>query len=272
MPDRRLELTSAQIVDFQRHALTLADRARSLIQEALRTGFEVKLKSDHSYVTSADVAVEKELRALVAQRYPDHGVLGEEFPPTLPDAPFQWIFDPIDGTEDFVHRVPTYGSILALYYEDLPVVGVVDHPSLDIRCEAAFGQGARHNGKPVRLMDLAADITDARLRLIISARANFLRFYNEAHHFDALTAAFPNHRTYRSCLGHSLVAIGAADVMVDYHDTLWDLAAARILVEEAGGAYRTTGEFVTDDRTRVYSSVFGRPAAVARVCSLLESI
>ena len=62
---------------------------------------------------------------------------------------------------------------------------------------------------------------------------------------------------------------GAADVMVDFHDTLWDLAAARILVEEAGGVYRPVREFEVNG-TRIYSAVFGKPSAVARACALLE--
>src|SRR5262245_59186315 len=136
MTDHRRELTQTQIDELRDHATTLATNARRIIHDALRDGFDVKLKSDGTFVTDTDIAVEKKLRALVAARYPEHGIIGEEFPPTRPEAAFQWVFDPIDGTEDYVNRVPTYGSIIGLYYRGEPVVGAIDHPSLDLRCDA----------------------------------------------------------------------------------------------------------------------------------------
>ncbi|MBI3897982.1 MAG: hypothetical protein HY308_06755 [Gammaproteobacteria bacterium] len=269
MPDIRQELNPTLVVELHARALELADTARAVINQALRTGFDVKHKADGSYVTSADIAVEEQLRALIGRQYPDHGIIGEEFAPTRPESPFQWILDPIDGTEDFVHHLPTFGSILALYYGGRALVGVLDHPVLNLRCHAAFGRGTWHNGKRVQLADLAADISNERLRLVLSARANFMRYRDEGARFDTLARTFTNHRIYRSCYGHSLAAIGAVDAMVDYHDTLWDIAAAPILIEEAGGEYRTVRDFVTADGTRIYSAVFGRPRAVERLSALL---
>jgi fructose-1,6-bisphosphatase/inositol monophosphatase family enzyme len=270
MTDARRDIAPAEIQALQQRAMELADAAREIVDQALRTGFSIQYKPDGSYVTSADVAVESRLRALIAQHWPDHGVIGEELAPANPEAPFQWVIDPIDGTEDFVHRVPTFGCILALYYRKLPLLGIIDHPSLDLRCDGAFGRGTRRNGERVRLADLPADVTSERVRVVLSARANFMRYRDEGARFDTLARAFPNHRVYRSCLGHTLVATGAADVMVDYHDTLWDLAAARILTEEAGGHYRTVREFDVNG-ARIYSAVFGKASAVERVCRLLES-
>jgi histidinol-phosphatase len=267
--DVRSPIAAPRIAQLHRDALELAHAARTTIDEALKTGFNVRHKSDGSYVTDADLAVETLLRRLIEERYPTHGILGEEFPPRLPHAEYQWILDPIDGTEDFVHRVPTFGSILALYYRGAPLVSVIDHPVLGLRCHAAYGRGSYRNDTRVHPADCAG-VDDARLRLVLSARANFVRYRDDGARFDALTRAFPNHRIYRSCYGHSLVAIGAADVMVDFHDTLWDLAAARLLTEEGAGAYRTVRDFAVD-QTRVYSAVFGRPAAVTRVTTVLEA-
>lgn len=267
--DIRQEVAPALIAQLHAHALEFSEEARGLINDALATRFEVRHKADASYVTSADTAVEQRLRERIAQHYPEHGVIGEEFPPSRPQAEFQWVIDPIDGTEDFVHRVPTFGSILALYYRDVPLVGIVDHPALGLRCHAAYGRGAYRNDERVRLVD-QPDIADERVRLVLSARANFMRYRDEGARFDALARTFPNHRIYRSCYGHALAAIGAVDAMVDFHDTLWDLAAARVLVEEAGGSYRTVRDFRVGD-ARIYSAVFGRPALVARVCDVLAS-
>jgi histidinol-phosphatase len=270
MEDSRPDLSATLMAELHEQALAFADAARKIIGDAWERGFTVERKRDGSLVTDADLAVEKKLRELIAARYPQHGVLGEEFPPTRPDADFQWILDPIDGTEDFVHRVPTFGSILALHYRGAPVVGVLDHPALGIRCHAAFGRGAYRNSEPVRLHDLAPGFVPAQVRLVTSARGNFIRYRDEGRCFDAVTRAYSNHRIYRSCYGHTLVATGGADAMVDFHDAVWDLAACRITTEEAGGAYRVVREFAIDGAS-IQSVVLGKPAVVAHLCQLLDT-
>ena len=262
--DPRDALARDAVSSLYRHALELADQARDLIQAALRQGFTVKQKSDGSYVTDADLRVEERLRARIRQTFPEHGILGEEFPTHAPEAAFQWVLDPIDGTEDFVHRVPTFGSIIALYYRGQPLIGVLDHPALDMRAAGGFGLGTFYNGVRVQLGDASA----ANLRIVLSARANFVRYRDAGDHFDRLVRAFPNHRIYRSCFGQTLVAIGAADAMVDYHDRPWDLAAVPILIAEAGGDYRLLHEFEAEGAP-VRSAAFGRRSAVVKIMDVV---
>lgn len=269
MQDARAQLDPSLVEELHARGLALADAARAIIEAAWDGGFTVERKRDGSFVTNADLEVEDRLRALIARHHPEHGVLGEEFPPTRPGADFQWIIDPIDGTEDFVHRVPTFGSILALYYRGAPLVGILDHPALGLRCHAAFGRGTYRNNQRVTLADLPAQDPAAQVRLVTSARGNFIRYRDEGASFDALTRAYPNHRIYRSCYGHTLVATGAVDAMVDYHDTPWDLAGSRITVEEAGGVYQVVRHFMVDG-VPIYSAVFGKPSVVARLCALLD--
>jgi fructose-1,6-bisphosphatase/inositol monophosphatase family enzyme len=268
MNDTRSQLAASEIEELHASALTFADTARAIIASAWRSGFSAERKRDGSFVTNVDLEVEDKLRTLITRRYPEHGILGEEFPPARPGALFQWILDPIDGTEDFVHRVPTFGSILALYYNGVPLVGVLDHPALELRCDAAYGRGTRKNGERMTLGPLPERTANAAVRAVLSARGNFIRYRDEGSTFDALTRAFPNHRIYRSCYGHSLVASGAVDAMVDYHDTPWDLAAAQITAEEAGGVYRVVRSFVVDGLP-IYSAVFGKPEVVERLCAIV---
>jgi fructose-1,6-bisphosphatase/inositol monophosphatase family enzyme len=108
---------------FRDCALGLADEARDQLRAFASGSFEVKHKSDGSYVTSADFQVEQRLRARIERQFPDHGIVGEEFPARAPAAEFQWILDPVDGTEDFVQRIPTFGSIIALHYRGEPLAG-----------------------------------------------------------------------------------------------------------------------------------------------------
>ena len=263
--DPRDGLARDTVTSLYRHALELADRARGLIQAALRHGFTVKQKADGSFVTDADLRVEEQLRADIVAAFPEHGILGEEFPMRNPDAAFQWILDPIDGTEDFVHRVPTFGSIIALYYHGRPLIGVLDHPALDMRAAAGFGLGTYYNGARVLLPDAPPSPT---ARVVLSARANFVRYRDAGDRFDRLACAYPNHRIYRSCFGQTLAAIGAVDAMVDYHDRIWDLAAVPLLVTEAGGRYQTLGEFDAGGAP-VRSAVFGRATLTQEIVRLL---
>jgi fructose-1,6-bisphosphatase/inositol monophosphatase family enzyme len=271
MEDVRRNLSAALVEELHERAREFADAGSKIILAAWDRGFSVEQKPDGSLVTDADRGVEQRLRDLIAATYPEHGVLGEEYPPTLPHAEFQWILDPIDGTEDFVHHVPTFGSILSVHYRGAPIVGVLDHPALGLRCHAAFGRGTYRNSERVTLADLPRGFAANQARLVTSARGNYIRYRDEGRSFDAVTRAYPNHRIYRSCYGHTLVATGAVDAMVDYHDSTWDLAACQITTEEAGGAFRVIREFTVDGVT-MRSVVFGKPALVAALCDLLDAV
>src|SRR5262249_56574546 len=112
---------------------------------------------------------------MIERWFPDHGVIGEEYPPSRPDSEFQWIMDPIDGTEEFVHGIPTFGAMLALHHQGAPLVGVIDHPALDLLVSAGRGIGAYRNGHRLRLAARPASERLEAVRLLLSARLNFTR-------------------------------------------------------------------------------------------------
>src|SRR5215470_469150 len=181
------ETPARDIERYHAAALELADEARRIVRPALERGFSVETKADRSLVTDVDRAVERRWRELIDRWFPDHGALGEEYPPTRPDSAFQWIMDPIDGTEEFVHGIPTFGTMLALHHRGVPLIGMIDHPALDIRVNAAVGLGTHRNGHRVRLGDVPADARPEDLRLVLSARVNFTRHLDEGPLFDRLT-------------------------------------------------------------------------------------
>jgi fructose-1,6-bisphosphatase/inositol monophosphatase family enzyme len=261
-------LPPAAIERYHAAALELADEARRIIAPAARTAQAVEAKADASPVTAVDRAVEQRLRELLGRWFPDHGVIGEEYPATRPDSPLQWIIDPIDGTEEFIHGIPTFGTMLALHHRGVGVVGVIDHPVLDLRVHAAAGRGAYRNGDRIHLDDGAGVGRPRAVRLVLSARLNFTRHVDEGHLFEALTRTYPNHRIYRAAYAHTAVVSGAADVMVDMHNHVWDLAPSQVLVEEAGGRYQVVRRFAMDEGGPLISAVFGRPAAVEQVLPL----
>jgi len=108
------------------------------------------------------------------------------------------------------------------------------------------------------------------VRLVLSARLNFTRHVDEGRLFEALTRAYPTHRIYRAAYAHTTVATDAADAMVDMHNEIWDLAPAQVLIEGARACYEVVRDFAAADGGRILSAVFGRPAVVDRVVTLLR--
>jgi fructose-1,6-bisphosphatase/inositol monophosphatase family enzyme len=263
--DIRSQISAHDLDQFHARAMDMIAESRAIIRAAVATGFDVKKKPDGSYVTNVDLKVEEHLRGLIQRHFPEHGIIGEEYPPTRPDAVFQWIMDPIDGTEDFVYRVPTFGTILALHYRGQPVVGILDHPMLDLCVSAAYGRGTFNNGERVMLADIDPAAIDGSERVMLSARSNFTRFGDDGHLFDTIARAHPNHRIYRSCYAHACAAIGTADATIDYANRLWDIAACQILIEEAGGKYVVVHEDEVRGVGHLYSTVFGKPTLVDRL-------
>ena len=102
----------------------------------------------------------------------------------------------------------------------------------------------------------------------MSARLNFARHIDEGHLFDALTRQFPNHRIFRAAYAQTVAVTGAVDAMVDMHNQVWDLAAARVLIEEAGGRYALVRDFPGNDGARRLGAVFGKPGAVERLLAV----
>src|SRR5438034_10733719 len=177
----------ADVERYHAAAVEMADEARRIVEPAIERGFEVETKPDASLVTDIDHAVERRFREVIGRWFPDHGVIGEEYPPTHPESAFQWILDPIDGTEEFVHGVPTFGTMLGLHYRGVPLVGVIDHPALAIRVDAGVGLGTYRNGQRIRLTDAQARVRPEGVRLVLSARLYFARHVDECHLFAALT-------------------------------------------------------------------------------------
>ena len=105
-----------------------ADVAGAVVRPFFRAGVAADLKSDRSPVTIADRTAEQAMRAVLAERFPEHGILGEEFGLDRPDARLRWVLDPIDGTRAFISGRPTFGTLIALLDGDTPILGVIDQP------------------------------------------------------------------------------------------------------------------------------------------------
>lgn len=214
-------------------AVELAWRAGRVALAHYQTGIAAEAKPDASPVTEADRGAELLLRELIADRYPSDGIVGEEFGETSPDAERRWIVDPIDGTRSFVRGVPLFGCLIALEERGVPVVGVMHFPALDETVSAAVGAGCWWNGRRARVSDTAS-LDEA---LVLTTDVENIESTGRTAGWDRLRAASGLARTWGDCYGHALVATGRAEAMLDPIMSIWDAAALKPIIEEAGGVF-----------------------------------
>jgi histidinol-phosphatase len=244
---------------YYRAMLRFAALARRVGKRRIGAGFRVRVKGDASVVTDVDLAIERALHRAIGRRFPGHGILGEELPPTNPSADLQWIIDPIDGTVSLTHRIPFYGTIIGLHFRGRPLVGVIDLPAIDRRYSAGLGLGAWCGDRRLRIRDAAR--ADLPYEVIsVGDRYRFVRC-GASGAFDRLLRQHDEVRGYVDCIAHGFAAEGIIGAVVDYGLRVWDLAATRLLVEEAGGTYRCTYR-AAGRQPAMYGIVCGKPSVV----------
>ena len=217
-------------------ALSLADDADAFTLPRFEAAdFTLGWKDDRSEVTEADRGAESLLAARVLAERPEHGFFGEEHGlQGAADAPRRWIVDPIDGTSGFVRGIPVWATLIALLHDDRPVVAVVSAPALGRRWWAAEGAGAFANGRPCAVSDVAR-LEDAQVNVTFSSGWDAV---GKTGALVALLQRARRARAFGDFWQHCLVAEGAVDVAVDAIGVQpYDLAAVRLIVEEAGGTF-----------------------------------
>ena len=195
----------------------------------------VEKKGPIDLVTAVDLAVERMFRAMIAERFPDHQVVAEELGGNEPvRARHCWVFDPLDGTTNYAHRLPVFCASLALEIDGVAQVAAVYDPSRKELFTAERGGGAYLNGRPMRVSS-ASGLIDA---LLVTG------FPYQVHETaDALVSLFAAflaraqavRRLGSAALDLCYVAAGRFDGFWEQHLKPWDMAAGALLVEEAGG-------------------------------------
>jgi histidinol phosphatase-like enzyme (inositol monophosphatase family) len=216
---------------FAALASSLADASRAIIRDSLARGRDFITKTDSSPVTEVDRAVETRLREEIGARHPDHGILGEEFASTGLDAEWVWVIDPIDGTKAFITGIPTFGTLIALAHQGVPVLGVIDNPVTGERWIGADGIPTRLNGELVR--------TRACTEVSGSILANGSPEPFNAAEQHALQRLRGEARwcVYGGgCHAYGRLSDGALDISVDGGLDAFDYCALVPVVRNAGGA------------------------------------
>lgn len=260
------------ILDF---ALGLSREAGRLILP-LWKNVAVACKADGSEVTEADRGGEQLLRRRIAERFPDHAILGEEFGgEAARDSEHLWLLDPIDGTASFAIGLPLFGTLIAYLRRGQVCAGVIGAHALGETVYAAAGHGCwlqRNDTGPQRVrtstvthpadafvVSTALEHTDMDPRDPAPA-IGLSRLYRQARRF----------RWSGDCINYALVCQGRIDVAVDPRMNPWDIAAVALCVREAGGVATSLdgSEDVVWQPSLVASA---NPALHAKVLDLLRA-
>lgn len=213
-------------------ALEAATAAGKLTLRYFRDrSLKVFAKRDLSPVTEADRNAEKKILSLIRAKFPKDGFLGEEFGEKPSKNGRRWIIDPIDGTKSFIHGVPLYGVMLGLEINGEMQLGVIDLPALSETVYAERGYGAYRNVHRLFVSEVSS-LSEATL---LTSSESYLIDSGGKHFLDALKRDVKLVRMWGDCWGHTLIASGQADIMVEPKMSPWDAAALVPIIEEAGG-------------------------------------
>lgn len=264
------EPSREDLLRFRNVAEAIARETRAAVLAALAREVPHRLKADGSFVTDVDLHVEDLVRSRLREAFPDHGILGEERAEIASASDYLWVVDPIDGTHSLRHRIPLFGTLLALRCGERSILGVIDLPMLDRTYVGVEGMGAYRNGERIRVADVE-DPADLEREVIATGERRQFVGAGKADGFDRLARAHGSVRTYCDCFGHALAIEGAVGAMVDYNLRIWDIAATEVLVREAGGLFRHVGRRGRPSPAEgKYDVVFGKPTVVAWVRDVVE--
>jgi histidinol-phosphatase len=215
-------------------AIAAAQAAGEIALRYFRTRLAVDYKSDRSPVTQADRECEQRIVEVLRRSFPDYGVIGEEFgergaaaEPTRP----RWIIDPIDGTKNFIRGIPYFATLIGLEEDGEVTTGVIYAPAVDDLLYAQKGGGAFDRNGRLHV----SSVGSLNAGTVVFGGLDIFRKAGRWHSFERLVRASGRQRGFGDYFGHTFIARGQAEAMVELDVKPWDLAAIKIIIEEAGG-------------------------------------
>jgi myo-inositol-1(or 4)-monophosphatase len=238
---------ATQARDF---AKTLALEAAHMIEKAAGQPHDVEFKSAGDWCSALDRSIEEHLKARIAERYPDHGFLGEESAKAQVRDGLLWVIDPIDGSMNFLRGYPQYSVSIALLSDGEPIAACIVDPCRQEVFSAALDHGATLNGKPLQVAG-----TD-QLQLAVAAtvfpkpRAASLPDYLIQFERAVSTVAGVR-RSGSMALELAYLAADRVDVFWSHDMGSWDAAAGVLLIREAGGEVFTLDNVIWHESRRI---------------------
>lgn len=229
--------------EFLATAIEAVLQAGAVQMAHFRGDFQIDKKGAIDLVTNIDVQIERTFRAAIAERYPDHVVLGEEFESagSRDEVPeYCWVFDPIDGTTNYAHGLPIFCCSVALEIAGEPVVAAVYDPTRQELFTAEAGQGAWLNGSPLRVSS-----TDQLIDSLLVTGFHYDVHRDPDEIIGLFTRFITTARAVRrlgsAALDLCYVAAGRFEGFWEQQLQPWDIAGGALIVQEAGGRVTTLG-------------------------------
>jgi len=214
-------------------AVEAARQAGRLAMRYFDTDLTVEWKQDSSPVTVADREAEALLRRQLLGAFPNDGFLGEESGDTPGVSGFRWIIDPIDGTRSFVRGIPIWATLVGLEYEGDQIAGIAHVPALGQTYRALRGDGAYRDERRIQVSTISSF---AHAQLFYSSLSWFIKAGCREPFLD-LVGRTHRQRGFGDFYGFVLVAQGSGEIMVEHGVHAWDVAALKVIIEEAGGRF-----------------------------------
>jgi len=250
---------------------TMADAAAAAILPHFRTplGIDNKLADGFDPVTAADRDAELALRAILEERCPDHGIVGEEFPAVREDAEHVWVLDPVDGTRAFISGLPTWGTLIGLRRGGRAVLGMMAQAFTGERF-AGDGTSAWYAG-PGGARTLRARPCASLAEATLFTTSPRLFSGSELAAYDAVEGSVRLARYGVDCYAYCMVAAGFADLVIESGLKPFDIMALIPIVEGAGGIVTTWDGGSPEAGGRIVASGDGRvhEAALRRLATVL---
>lgn len=232
-----IDMNGATKTDLIRVAHALADAARVETMRHFRTAIATEAKNAPGTrfdpVTVADRACELAMRAILADRRPDDGILGEEFGISAGTSGLQWVLDPIDGTRGYISGTPTWGVLISVADSTGPLFGIIDQPFIRERFEGGFGI-ARVTG-PMGELPLRTRPARALSEAILLSTFPEIGTSADLAGFRAVATRAKLTRYGMDCYGYALLAAGQVDLVVEAGLLPYDIQAPIAVIQAAGG-------------------------------------
>ena len=221
---------------YLKFAHELADSVQDEIKSHFRktSNWEIKPTKNNKrpqIVTKADLNAEKIMRKLINNYFPNHGIIGEELGSENENAEYVWVLDPIDGTKAFVSGLPVFGTMIGLVKNTIPIIGLIDQPITKDRIWGS-SKGSYLNNELVKTRSFKS--IDETI-CAITDPAMFIENDKDKAIYNLIVDKTLYVRHGTDCWGYAMCAGGTIDLVIEKDLEIWDIVAARAIIEAAGG-------------------------------------